>query len=59
MAKIKVDLELVKRVLTIDEALALLAPHKEGRKQRVHTFNHIGFGLFGCDMDLTTIKKTP
>lgn len=58
MAKIKVDPELAKRVLSIDEALELLAPHKEGRKQRVHTFCGMGgFALMGCDMDLTHVKR--
>ena len=58
MSKIKVDADLAKRVLTIDEALELLAPHKEGRKQRVHTFVGVGgFALLGCDMDLTQIKR--
>jgi hypothetical protein len=58
MSKIKVDVDLAKRVLSVDEALELLAPHKEGRKQRVHTFCGMGgFALLGCDMDLTQVKK--
>lgn len=56
MTKIKVDIETAKAMLTMDEALDLLAPHKEGKKLRVHTFTGGAF-LMGCDMDLTEIKK--
>lgn len=42
--------------LTYKEALALLQPHTERRKLRVHTFTEC-FGLMGCDMDLSTVKK--
>lgn len=42
--------------LTYKEALELLAPHKEKRKLRVHTFTTV-FALMGCSIDLTTIKK--
>ena len=43
--------------LTIKEALELLAPHKEGRKQRVHSFQGIGPILSGCSIDLSNVKK--
>ena len=39
------------------EALKVLDTHLEGRKKRVHTFQVFGPAIFGCDMDLTTIKK--
>ena len=44
-------------VITVEEALELLAPHIEGRKLRVHTFQSSIFALMGCDMDLTHIKR--
>ena len=43
--------------LTAKEAIELLEPHKEKRKLRVHTFLDGGFGLMGCDVDLSVIKK--
>ena len=43
--------------LSIKEALSLLETHKEAKKLRVHTFEGGGFGLMGCDMDLTKIKQ--
>jgi hypothetical protein len=55
MAKKKVEPD--KHVLTVDEAIALLSPHKEGRKLRVHTFEQRGKALWGCDMDLKNIKN--
>ena len=44
-------------LLTADEALGLLDIHLEGKKKRCHSFQGMGFGLFGCDIDLTSIKK--
>lgn len=44
-------------VLTVEEALELLAPHKSGRKLRVHTFDTCCGILMGCDMDLTQVKR--
>ena len=44
-------------VITVEEALDLLAPHKEGRKLRVHTFQSAVFALMGYDMDLTQLKR--
>ncbi len=44
-------------LLTYDEALDLLAPHKEGRKLRVHSFEGFGGVIMGCDMDLTSVKR--
>jgi hypothetical protein len=58
MTKIKIDAEFAKTILTVEEALDLLAPHLEGRKKRVHTFEGMAFGLMGCDMDLTSVKAT-
>ena len=46
-----------KALLTPEDALSLLAPHKEGRKQRVHSFQGFSSVLMGCDIDLTQIKK--
>lgn len=43
--------------LTVEEALSLIDIHMEGRKKRTHTFEGYTFGLMGCDMDLSTIKK--
>lgn len=43
--------------LTPKEAIALLSPHLEGKKKRVHSFEGTGFGLFGCDIDLTHVKR--
>jgi len=43
--------------LTIAEALSLLATHTENKKLRVHTLEGTGFGMMGCDMDLTQIKR--
>ena len=43
--------------LTVDEALKVLLLHKEGRKQRVHSFMGGGPFLMGCDIDLTSVKK--
>ena len=43
--------------LTADEALKVLLPHKEGRKQRVHSFMGGGPFVMGCDIDLTSVKK--
>lgn len=54
--KIKIDAEAAKAALTPDEAIALLRVHIEDKKKRVHTFEGFGFGLFGCDIDLKTIK---
>ena len=52
------DVTKLKLQLTKEEALELLAPHLEGKKKRVHTFNGGYFGiLMGCDMDLTEVKK--
>lgn len=45
-----------KSELTHEEALKLLEVHLEGKKKRVHTFEG-GMFLFGCDMDLSTIKE--
>ena len=43
--------------LTIEEAIKLLAPHKEKKKLRVHSLMG-GFGFtMGCDMDLTEVKS--
>jgi len=53
----KAEKEFQESVLTADEALALLAPHKEGRKLRVHTYEGAGFALFGCDIDLSILEK--
>lgn len=57
MTKITIDIEQVKRVLTMKEALELLSPHLEKRKKRIHTFTNGGPILMGCDVDLTSIKK--
>lgn len=46
-----------KYLLTPDEAIDLLMPHTSKRKKRIHTLAGNGFALFGCDVDLTTIKK--
>lgn len=43
-------------VITVKEALELLAPHQSGRKKRVHTFQACSIALLGCDMDLSQIK---
>ncbi len=43
--------------LTPAEALKLLSPHTEGKKQRVHSFDGFGGILLGCDIDLSDIKK--
>jgi hypothetical protein len=43
-------------ILTPKQAIGVLDTHLEKRKKRVHTFTGMGFGLFGCDMDLTQIK---
>ena len=34
-------------------AMAILQPHKENKKWRIHTFE----GCMGCDVDLSIIKK--
>ena len=57
MAKKKKEAKVVEHSLTPAEALGLLAPHLEGKKKRVHTFMGMGFGLMGCDYDLTDVKK--
>lgn len=54
--KVKQDLEAEKAKLTAKEALELLAPHKEGAKLRVHTFQGGNGILIGCDWDLKEAK---
>lgn len=54
--KLTITPDLAKRVLTVDEALSLLETFTDNRKKRLHTFD-ISFGLMGCDMDLTEVKK--
>ncbi len=44
--------------LSADEALSLLSVHVDKRKKRVHTFIDTPIGLFGCDVDLTKLKRT-
>lgn len=43
--------------LTPKQAVELLGLHVEGKKKRVHTMEPCSFGMAGCDMDLTDIKK--
>jgi hypothetical protein len=43
--------------LTAEEALKLLAPHKEDGKLRVHSLESGGFYMAGCDIDLDTVKE--
>ena len=43
--------------LTPKQAVEMLGLHTKGRKKRVHTFEAMAFGMAGCDMDLTDIKK--
>ena len=57
MPKITIDPDLAKRVLTIDEALELLAIFTERRKKRVHSFIGTSFALMGCNMDLSQVKR--
>jgi len=47
----------VNTILSIEEALSLLDTHIEKRKKRVHTYECGGFGLMGCDMDYSQIKR--
>ena len=56
MAKKKTPTEKI-IALTADEALKVLLPHKEGRKQRVHSFMGAGICILGCDIDLSSVKK--
>jgi len=44
--------------LTPKQAVDLLELHLRGKKKRVHTMEAFAFGVMGCDMDLTDIKKT-
>lgn len=44
-------------VLSIEEALGLLATFTERKKLRVHTIVGMGGIVMGCDMDLSAIKK--
>jgi CTP-dependent riboflavin kinase len=57
MSKIKVDVDLAKRVLSIDEALDLLAIFTEKRKKRVHSYTSCFIALMGANMDLSQVKK--
>lgn len=43
--------------LTAKQAVELLGLHLDGKKKRVHTMEAMVFGMAGCDMDLTEIKK--
>lgn len=43
--------------LTPKQAVEVLGLHLEGKKKRVHTMENVMFGMMGCDMDLTDIKK--
>lgn len=43
--------------LLISEALDLLETHFEKNKERVHTLEGFGFGVMGCDIDLSEIKE--
>lgn len=56
MAKKKTQAE-DKALLNYEEALSLLAPHKEGKKLRVHSLEGNGLYMAGCDIDLSEIKK--
>jgi hypothetical protein len=56
MTKIKINVEKAQAMLQPQQALDLLATHKEGRKVRVHSFMSTSFALMGCDMDLTQVK---
>jgi hypothetical protein len=55
--KVTINVDLAVRMLTIAEALDLLNVIIEDRKKRVHTMEKAFFGLMGCNMDLSTIKK--
>lgn len=57
MSKIKVDVDLAKRVLSVDEALELLATFKEKSKLRVHSYVGTSFALMGANMDLSQVKR--
>lgn len=54
--KIKVDIDLVKRILTSEEALDLLETHMVKKKKRVHSFTDAGIAIMGCNIDLSVIK---
>jgi uncharacterized membrane protein YdfJ with MMPL/SSD domain len=55
--KLTIKPEVVKRYLKADEAIALLSPHKSGKKLRIHTFSSAIIALLGCDMDYSPLKK--
>jgi len=55
--KIRIDAEIAVRILSVAEALDLLAIHLEKRKKRVHSMQKAFGCLMGCNIDLTEIKK--
>ena len=42
--------------LTLKEALPLISVFKEFGRNRTHSFTGAGFGLFGCNMDMTSVE---
>lgn len=55
--KITFSPQVAARILSVDEALDLVEVYIENRKKRTHTFEKWGFGLAGCNMDMSTIKQ--
>ena len=57
--RIKVDIDLAKTTLTVEEALALLKPHSGGKKKKmkIHTMENLNYFLMGCDVDFADIKR--
>lgn len=55
--KITIKPDTVKRFISVDDALAVLKPYKEGKKMKIHTFSQVIFGVMGCSIDLSVVKK--